>query len=307
MKSSASPGGLKKGYLSMVILFLAPAFILYAVLFLLPSAESFYISLFDWNGFTSNMKFVGLGNFKELFKDNSFWSVAFYNTIRIMFAGGIIAFTIAFVFSGILSTRIKGKRFFRGLLFFPAVINPVAVAILWSFIFNSQWGLLNSILDAIGLAAAKQVWTEPGKQFWVLLLSLIWMNTGYYCVILLAGLDQVPETHIEAAHLEGASQLTIFFKIKLPLIRNIVGTAITLWCINAVKEFALFFSWSGGISVPPNDATNLAVKMYVTAFGRRITIFRMGYATTMGIIMFAVVAITIFVVDRIFKTKDLEY
>jgi len=307
MKSSAISGGLKKGYLSMVILFLAPAFIVYVILFLFPSAESFYISLFDWNGFTSNMKFIGLNNFKELFRDESFWSVAFYNSIRIIFAGGIITFAIAFIFSGILSTRIKGRRFFRGLLFFPAVINPVAVAILWSFIFNSQWGLLNSVLDAVGLAAAKQVWTEPGKMFWALLISLIWMETGYYCVILLAGLDQVPETHIEAALLEGASQFTIFFRIKLPLIRNIVGTAVTLWCINAIKEFALFFSWSGGISVPPNDATNLAVKMYVTAFGRRVTIFRMGYATTMGIIMFAVIAITIFVVDRIFRTKDLEY
>lgn len=289
----------------MAALFLAPALIMYACLFVYPAARAFYISLFDWNGFTSSMKFIGLNNFRELFGDSTFWSVAVKNSLMITFVGGSLIFAVAFLLCGVLSTDIKGKKFFRALIFFPSVINPIAVAILWTFIYNNKWGLLNNFLGLFGLKGI--VWMKPETLLWAILVAMVWMNSGFYCVILLAALDRVPQNHIEAARLAGASEATIFFKIKLPMIWDVLVTSLTLWGINSIKEFALLYAWGGGVDIPPAGATNIAVKMYITAFGKRITIYRMGYSTAMGVIMFLSVALVVGLVALIMKRDRIEY
>jgi len=291
----------------MVVLFLLPAVILYLALFIYPAVKAFYISLFDWSGFTPDMDFIGLKNFKELLSDERFWSVGIKNSVGIIVLGGILIFAVSFILSGVLATKIRGRKFLRGLIFFPVVVNPVAIAILWSFVYNNQWGLLNNILKAVGLGAFQQTWMAPDKLFWSILAALVWMYTGFYCVILLAALDRVPPGHLEAARLEGANEFTIFFKIKIPLIWDVLVTAITLWGITAVKEFSLLYAWGGGIDIPPDGATNLAVQMFVTAFGRRVTIYRMGYSTAMGVLMFVMVGIIVFAVSRMAKKDSLEY
>ena len=297
----------RNGQLPMIILFLAPALILYLYLFISPSLQAFYISLFDWNGFTTEMTYVGLRNFTELSRDSAFWNVAVWNTMKIIFIGGFFVFGIGFLISGLLATRIKGRKLMRALIFLPAIINPIAVAILWSFIYNHRWGLLNNLLRAIGLGTLARAWTSPDLMFGAILVALIWTHTGFYCVIILAALDRIPDSHIEAAKLDGASEFQTFFRIKLPMIKPVLATAVTLWVITAVKEFALLFAWGGGVDIPPAGATNLAVRMYVTAFGRRVTIYRMGYATAMGVIMFIIVAVSVLLVSRLFKSESLEY
>jgi ABC-type sugar transport system permease subunit len=290
----------------MVILFLLPAVLLYLAFFIYPSIKAFYVSLFDWNGFTSTMKYIGLKNFTELFTTPHFWFVVMKNTLFIIVLGGILVFFHSFVLSGVLATKIKGRKFFRALLFFPYIINPVAVAILWSFIYNKKWGLLNNFLTMVGFKTVP-TWTAPDTLFWAILVALAWMYTGFYCVILLAALDRVPQGLIESANLDGANELQIFIKIKIPLIWDVMVTALVFWGITAIKEFSLLFTWNGGIDVPPDGATNLAVHMFVTAFGRRVTIYRMGYSTAMGVLMFVMVALLVFIISKVFKRDTVEY
>ena len=237
--------------------------------------------------------------------DSSFWSIAIKNSFLITLVGGVLIFGIAFLLSAVLSTKLRGKRFLRALIFFPSVINPIAVAILWTFIYNNGWGLLNNILGVFGLDPV--TWMAPDTLFWAILAAMIWMYSGFYCVILLAALDRVPQDYIESAQLEGANEFTIFFRIKLPLIWDVLVTALTLWGINSVKEFALLFAWGGGIDIPQPGATNLAVRMYVTAFGKRVTIYRMGYSTAMGVLMFLLVAVIVLLISRLMKRDKLEY
>lgn len=289
----------------MAAAFLLPAILFYAVLFIYPSARAFYISLFDWNGFTSSMKFIGLNNFAELFRDKSFWNIAVKNSALITFLGGLMIFTVAFLLCAVLTTNIKGKKFYRALIFFPSVVNPIAIAILWTFIYNKKWGLLNNSLKIFGIKGV--TWMDPKTLFWAILVAMVWMYTGFYCVILLAALDRVPQDHIEAATLDGASEFTIFFKIKLPMIWDVLQTALTLWGINSIKEFALLYAWGGGIDIPPDGATNIAVKMYITAFGKRITIYRMGYSTAMGVLMFLSVVLIVGLISLIMKRDKIEY
>ncbi|GAA0179776.1 hypothetical protein SH2C18_25920 [Clostridium sediminicola] len=229
------------------------------------------------------------------------------NTGIIIIVGGIFVFGIAFLLSGILTTDIKGKKFYRALLFFPSIINPVAIAILWSFIYNKQWGMLNNILGAIGLSNFQQTWMAPETLIWAVLAAIVWMYTGFYCVILLAALDRVPVGLIEAAKLEGASETKIFFKIKIPMIWDVLVTSMVLWGINAVKEFSLLYAWGGGVDIPPAGTQNLATYMYITAFGRRVTIYRMGYSTAMGVIMFVLIAVIVTLITRITKKETIEY
>ena len=185
--------------------------------------------------------------------------------------------------------------------------SPIAVAILWSFIYNDRWGLLNSTLKLLGQERLILTWMAPEYLFGSILAALVWMNTGFYCIILLAALDRIPQQTIESAYLDGAGEMQVFWRIKIPMIKDILATALTLWAINAVKEFGLLFAWAGGVDIPAAGATNLAVKMYVTAFGRRVTVYRMGYATAMGIVMFLLVALLVFLISRAFRSEVFEY
>ena len=278
----------------MIILFLAPITILYLLFFIYPATRSFYVSLFDWDGFQSSMKFIKFNNFIELMRDQKIWGVAIPNTLKLIFLGGLLTFALAFFFSGILTTKIRGRKVLRAILFFPSVLSPVAVAILWNFIYSKQWGLLNNFLKVFGFGP--RTWSAPETMLYSIIVALVWMNIGLYTVILVAGLDRIPSSLLEAADIEGASEFRKFFLIKLPLIRDVLTTSIILWCISTVKEFGLLFAWNGGIDIPPDGAQNLAVRMYVTAFGKRSWVYRMGYATTIGVLMFVVVAVIVFVV-----------
>jgi len=270
---------------------LATSFFL--LFFIYPAVRGFYISLFDWDGFSANMRFVGVGNYAELFTDIHFWTVVMKNTFAIIFIGGGAVFFLALLFSHLLTGDVPGKSFLRAAIFFPNVVNPVALAILWSFIYNQEWGLLNGTLELVGLGQFTQTWTGPDGLFWALLIGLVWIFVGFYTVILVSALDQVPSSFIEAAILEGASPSQVFWRIKLPLIRNVLSIALVLWVITAMKQFAFLYSWGGGGSFPQEGQQNLAVYMYAMSFGSREAIYRMGYSSAMGVLMLAIVGILV--------------
>jgi len=298
---------IKNMHRKMIILFLAPALALYVFFFVYPAIRAFYVSMFDWSGFTPEMDFVGLGNFIELSKDSRFWNVAVKNSFGIIFFGGALLFGITFLISGVLSTNIRGKKFFRAIVFLPTIINPVAVGILWGFIYNRNWGLLNNILGSIGLENLQRTWTAPQTLFWAILVALVWAFTGFFCIIMLAALDRVPSDLIESARLDGANELKIFFTIKIPLIWDVLVMLIIFWVITAIKEFALLFVWGGGVDIPPDGATNIAVAVFVSAFGKRVASYRMGYSTAMGVFMFLVVLASVFIISKITKREIIKY
>ena len=280
---------------------------LYLTLFLFPTVQGFRVSLYKWSGFSSDMEFVGLRNFRELLTSGHFWQVVMANTVAIIFVGGFFVFLIALIFAHLLTDMKYGKRFFRAAIFFPNIVNPVALAILWGFIYNRNWGLLNQLLKMIGLGAIQPTWTASTHLFWALLAALVWMWVGFYTVILVAALDRVPKELVDAALIEGAGPHQIFFRIKLPLIRDVMGIAVVLWVINAMKEFSFLYAWGGGGSFPQAGQQNLAVYMYSIAFGSRASIYRMGFASAMGVVLLLLVAVLVFLFWRVMGRERLEY
>lgn len=280
---------------------------LYLAFFIIPTLNGFRVSFFNWSGFTSDMQFVGLGNFRELLTSGHFWRVVMRNTLGIMIIGGVFVFGIALIFSHVLTGSIRGKRFLRAAIFFPNIINPVALTVLWGFIYNRDYGLLNELLRAVGLGALEQTWTASNILFWALLVALIWIWVGFFTVILMAALDRVPADYVDAALLEGAGPYQIFFRIKLPLIRDVLGVAVVLWVINAMKEFSFLYAWGGAQGFPQDGQQNLAVYMYAMAFGSRSSIYRMGYASAMGVVMLVLVGVLSLLFWRVFGRDRVEY
>jgi len=290
---------------NLIVAFLSPACVLYGLVFVFPTLRSFYVSLHEWSGFTANMKYVGLANFRELFHDGIFWQ-AIRNNLFLVFVGGILVLALALFFS----TTIKHVRPFlektlTSVIFFPHLLTAVSVAILWKFIYNPRWGLLNAFLTAVGLGRLAQPWL--GKSHLVMsaiLVPIAWMTVGFYMLILKAGMDRIPISYFEAAEIDGASRWQMFRYLTLPLLNDVLMICVVLWAIAALKHFGLVFAMTGG--GPSQTSQLIAVYLFITAFeapGGQGSSMRMGYATAMAIVLFALV-IVFYVVQLLLKRKE---
>lgn len=300
-----------KRYLKFIWFAVIPVFILYVVFLVFPIARSLYYSLFDWTGFTIDMTFVGTANYRELAQDRMFLDTV-VNSCKYVIIGGtiIIAITLLFTYalSGYESRR--WRNIIEMILFVPNAISPVALALLWSFVLNTRWGLLNNVLRSIGLGVFAKGWLGDEHIFGAALSLLVWIHVGYYIVIYLAGVDRIPRSLYEAAELDGATGWQQFVAITVPLLRNIIETSIVLWTISSFKIFGYIYAFgAGGAGSDPSPAIrNLAVQLYLTAFGKRTPINRLGYASAMAMILLLLLGILIYVIRKLFSCiETVEY
>jgi ABC-type sugar transport system permease subunit len=289
----------------LIISFLLPASLLYLAFFIIPAIWAFYYSAFDWSGFSSNMTFIGFDNYLHLFKDPLFW-VSMRNTIGILLLGGAIIFPLAFGLTILINAGIRGKKFFRAMIFLPNVIATIALTTLWAFIYNPKFGLLNGFFKIFGLTElSKTAWVAPDKIFFAMMVALIWMNVGFQLVLLMAGIDKIPFEFFEAAKIEGATQFQMFKSITLPLLWDVISVATVLWTIFALKIFEFPYAFSG-ITVPTQLYT-VGIYLYVMGFGKRDPIYRLGYATAIGVLLLIAVVIMVAVVRRVMRRETIQY
>jgi ABC-type sugar transport system permease subunit len=186
------------------------------------------------------------------------------------------------------------------------VIAVTAITTFWSFVFMPRYGLLTQSLKAWGFdSLAAIAWTDPEHVFWSMLVGLVWISSGFFTILILAGADKIPLELIEAARLEGASQFQILRFVTLPLIQDVVGITLVLWCILAIKimEFPYAF---GGPNIP-QDLYTPAIYLYIMGFGQRAPVYAMGYATAMGVAMFGVTIVAVLTLRATLVREALEY
>ncbi len=289
----------------MVVAFLAPALILYLGLLILPALQAFYISLFKTSGFGDTPVWVGLGNYARLATDPIFWR-ALRNMSLIMLVGGVATFGLAFVFTMLLNSGLWGKKLFRALIFLPNIIAVVAITTFWSFVFMPRYGLLTSVLKALGLSSLASIsWTAPENVFFAMMVGLVWISAGFYTILILAGADKVPADMYEAARLEGASTFQIFRLITLPMIWDVILITLVLWSIHAIKIVEFPYAFGG-----PNIDQNLytpAIYLYIMGFGQREPVYALGYSTAIGVALFFLTIVTIVLLRFVFKRERVEY
>lgn len=289
----------------MVVAFLAPALILYLGLLILPALQAFYLSLFQTSGFGDTPLWVGLGNYARLATDPIFWR-ALRNMSLIMLVGGVATFGLAFVFTMLLNSGLWGKKLFRALIFLPNIIAVVAITTFWSFVFMPRYGLLTSVLKALGLSSLASIsWTAPENVFFAMMVGLVWISAGFYTILILAGADKVPADMYEAARLEGASTFQIFRLITLPMIWDVILITLVLWSIHAIKIVEFPYAFGG-----PNIDQNLytpAIYLYIMGFGQREPVYALGYSTAIGVALFFLTLVTIVLLRFVFKRERVEY
>jgi N-acetylglucosamine transport system permease protein len=264
----------------LIVPFLAPSLLLYAVFVLWPFGQSFYVALTQWRGVSPNKKFVGLDNFDKLIHDHFFWNALKHNGIMLVVLP-IITITIALFFA-VLFTQggkgVKGAGFYRVVFFFPQVMSVVIIGVLWSYVYHPTIGALNSFLGGVGLESLERPWLgDPGMALAAVTAVLVWQAVGFYMVLFIAGIQSIPVTFYEAATLDGATRWTSFRHITLPLVWEHMQVALVYIGIVALDLFAIVQVMTAG---GPNRATEVvAYYMYNTAFSYS----EYGYATAIGV------------------------
>ncbi len=286
-----------------ILCFLLPPLIVYGIFYLLPFAQAFVYSLFDWSGYSRQMTFVGLDNFKEAFQDKIVWK-ALGNNFFFLFWCTLVTFALSFFFAVCFTRlKIKGTGFFRIVYFFPNTLSIVVVGVLWMFIFNPSFGLLNGVLDFLGLSSLIQDWLGDKK---VVMAALVapqsWMYIGFYMVLFISAIQSVPEDYYEAATLDGAGQWRQLVHVTVPLIWGTFRTALIHFVVNAFeKTFALVRVVTAG---GPNHASEV---MTTYLYDQAFKFGHYGYGSAIGVILFAVIALMSLLVMKLTKREAYEY
>lgn len=294
----------RPGRRKIVIPFLLPALLVYTLIFIYPAIDALRVSLHEWNGFSEQMTYIGLGNYRRMIADPTFW-ISLGNTAIIAVGGGAGIFALAFFFSAVLQRDIKGKKFFRALLFFPVVLPGVGVGLIWQFVYNNQWGPLSSALRALGLDSLDRTWLGPDRIIWSLTVAVIWTYVGFYLVILLAGISKIPKTYFEAARLDGASDWRIFRSITIPMVWDVMVVAMVLWLISALKIFDLIVATT--FPSPPRSSYTLTIYVWERAVGAYTPVYELGYGTALGVALLVLVLLSVAILRAITRRDAIEY
>lgn len=264
--------------------FLAPACLLYGVFVIWPVLEAFAFSLYRWRGISAQREFVGLGNFRRLFSDPVFGLTLWHNLLLFLGAGAAIV-----VLSLLIAHALQGKsrlvRALRSVYLFPQVISLVVVAVLWTFIYNPNYGLLNAALRSLGMKGlGTTAWLGvPSVALGAVAIAFIWHALGFYVMLFAAGIRQIPVDVQEAATLDGAIGLERFRLITLPMLWAVLRVALVYLAINTLNVFALVYLMTQG--GPDRHTEVMLTYLYELAFKNS----DFGLATALAVANFAVV------------------
>lgn len=260
---------------------LAPALLFYLVLVITPIIRSFFYGFFDWNGLSAPVS-NGLQNFREILTDGVFW-LSFKNNILIVLASVFGQVPIGLILAIILNRKLKGASFFRAVFFIPMILSTVVIALLWSTILNSQMGLFNSLLQVAGLGKLAQDWLgDPRLAMFTVSGVVVWQFIGFYMIIFLAALQNIPADIMEAAEIDGATDVQKLFRITLPMLWTTIKTAVVLCIAGSMRSFDLVFVMTQG---GPAHATEL---MATYMYNKTFSVYKYGYGSAVSLVIFII-------------------
>ena len=282
-----------------ILVCLLPALILFFTFLIYPTIEVFRMSMFKWGGFSNNQQFVGFDNFKILWADENFFRTI-QNTILLIVVVTLFTVVLAVLFAAILSTeKIRGNNFFRIIFYIPNILSIVVIAGIFSAIYDPKAGLLNAVLPE----AWNKLWLgDQSIVIYSLAFALIWQAIGYYMVMYMAGMANIPASLYEAADLDGAGKIGKFFNVTLPLIWNSIRTTLTFFIISTINlSFLLVQILTDG---GPDGSTEVFLSYM---FKQAYTNSSYGYGMAIGVVVFIFSFGLSGIVSHITKRDILEY
>jgi multiple sugar transport system permease protein len=266
---------------------LAPGLAAIAILFLLPIAAAFLLSLTDFDiyslGDVSNVRLIGIRNYRNLLADPLLWK-AMRNTALFLFVGGPLTLGVALAAALLLQSRAaRWKGLFRTIYFAPYVTTLVAVAVVFRYLYHPRFGLIDQALATIGIRPIDWL-GDPRWAMPAIILLAVWKNFGYATILLVAGLQAIPESLYEAARLEGAGWWTLFRRITVPMLSPTLLFLGVMTTIGYFQFFAEPYVMTGG-GGPLNATLSVGLLMYKNGFRW----WNMGYAAAIAFVLFVVV------------------
>ncbi len=215
--------------------FLAPGLIVFTVFLLIPLTLSFVYSFTNWNGFGSTMKNVGFRNYKMLLTDTYFW-VAFKTTIILTLITAIVGNCLGIILAAIIEPKSKVNKFAKTMIFIPAILSGVVVSFIWSYMTQTNGGIINTMLAWVRIPAI-DLYASNGSMTVMVSLVIAWAALGFYTTVYIANISNISEEIYEAAEIDGASPKKIFFSITVPLLQPAIIINVTTAIIWGLKQY----------------------------------------------------------------------
>lgn len=263
-------------------LFIFPTLVGLAVFRLIPIVSALYLSFTDWN-LLRDPVWTGLSNFKELFSNPSFLKII-GNTFQFSLIYVCGSMVVGLALAVLINIRIKGISFFRAILYLPVVTSSIAIGIVWNWMLGPTFGIVNNIISAMGIQPP--YWLADSK-FALSTVSFVqmWKMSGYYMIMFLAGLQNIPTEVKESAYCDGATNSQIFFKITLPMLKPTLFFVLTISLIDSFKNFEIIYAMTRG--GPDISSTTLVYDVYLNAF----QYYRVGFASSVSFVLLVLVGL----------------
>jgi multiple sugar transport system permease protein/raffinose/stachyose/melibiose transport system permease protein len=291
---------------AVIVLFLLPAAILYLGFTVYPTLMTFYNSVNTLKpGQAVTYQFVGLQHYVNLLTNDDVFYLAALHSLTWAAVSLVLEVPIAFVLALILASKVKGARFFRTAWFTPVLIAYPIIAVLWLWIFNYDWGVINVILRGVGLGSLATAWLgNPVTALPSLILVTTWMFVGFDMVILLAAIHAIPGEITEAAQIDGATRFQVITRITIPLLRQTIANLLILCFIGKMKQFALVYVMTRG---GPLWATE-TVATYVIKRAFAWQTIDLGYPSAIAVLWFAIIlGLTLLFGKLLYAREAIEY
>ena len=269
-----------------IVFFVAPAFVLFTVVLLIPILQMLYYSLCDYNALKEPV-FIGLDNFKTLLFEDKTMRMALKNSLFFMIFSAVTQQIIGVLLAVMLTNIRRGRNFFRNVIYLPTVLSSAALGLLWAFIFNPKFGL-NYLLDKLGIQGP--LWLMESDGF--IVLPMI--------VIAFVALMGISKDLYEAARIDGASDTKTFRFITLPLIKPMFITSLSLNCIGSLKFFDLVYNMTQG--GPSNRTQVLATHLYEQGF----IYFKYGYSSAIAVVLLVLCLIVSLIIRKGIRVENYE-
>jgi multiple sugar transport system permease protein len=291
--------GIEANKRRFAMLVMIPICLLYLVLRIIPIFGTFYLSFFKWNIIKLHHPFVGLENFARILEDKTF-GIALANTMLFTVFTVFISVSLALCLALALKKKTRLGGLYEFVYFLPVVIPMVPVSIIWKWMYDKTYGIINYFLSFLGISAVGWL-TEPTMALTSIIIMSIWKVLGYYMILFLVGLRNIPEQYYEAALVDGANKWQVFRDITCPLLRRMTLYVSVIATIQALNVFTQVYVMTTGSQGAPAAAVRVLVyEIYQNGF----RYFKMGYASAQVLVLFAIVMIISLMQFKLFKTED---
>lgn len=276
-------------------MFLLPYLLVFVVFRFGPSVAGLFVGFLKWN-IVGNASFAGLNNFTKLFRDPIFYT-ALINTLKflLMTLPPLVIFSL--LLAVLLNQKLRFRNAVRTVSIIPYVLIPAVVGIIWNWLYDNNFGILNYYLKWIGISPVEWLTNDKYALFSVAIVT-VWSYLGYNMILYLAGLQDISKELYEASTIDGANKFQTFMKITLPLLKPITSMIITLTLINTIQVFDQIFVMTNG---GPGTATLTLVQyLYGTAFQN----YNLGYGSALGIAILAILVVMVQLQSRLLRLDD---